>query len=142
MSEERTFNVSMKRISGFKFDIDFGIDGGSLIMDEPHPVGESSGPNASKVLAAAMGNCLTASLLFCLQKARVKVGDINTQVSGFLRRNQNGRWRISQINVDITPIVEDKFDKQFDRCKDLFEDFCIVSKSIEQGIPIKVNLHK
>jgi uncharacterized OsmC-like protein len=142
MSEKRIFNVSMKRISGFKFDVDFGIDGVSFIMDEPHPVGDNSGPSASKVLAAAMGNCLTASLLFCLQKARVRVGDINTQVSGFLRRNQNGRWRISQINVDITPIVDEEFDKEFDRCNDLFEDFCIVSKSIEQGIPIKVNVHK
>ena len=38
-------------------------------MDEPEPMGENSGPNAGKVLAAAIGNCLTASLLFCLQKA-------------------------------------------------------------------------
>jgi organic hydroperoxide reductase OsmC/OhrA len=142
MSEERIFNVSMKRISEFKFEVDFGIDGVSLIMDEPHPVGNNTGPNASKILAAAIGNCLTASLLFCLQKARVEVGEINTRVSGLLRRNQNGRWRISQINVDITPMVVEEFNKQFDRCNELFEDFCIVSKSIEQGIPIKVKVHR
>jgi len=38
-------------------------------MDEPEPMGGNSGPNACKVLAATIGNCLTASLLFCLQKA-------------------------------------------------------------------------
>ncbi|HEX9913983.1 MAG TPA: OsmC family peroxiredoxin, partial [Candidatus Bathyarchaeia archaeon] len=71
MSEEdKTFSVSMRRLDGFRFEVDFGLEGvPPMVMDEPAPVGGDSGPNASKVLAAAMGNCLTASLLFCLQKA-------------------------------------------------------------------------
>ena len=60
----------MKREEGFVFKVDFGLPGvKEFTMDEPAPVGDDSGPNASKVLAAAMGNCLTASLMFCLQKA-------------------------------------------------------------------------
>lgn len=141
--EERSFNVTLRREKGFVFEVDFGLEGiDKLIMDEPEPVGENKGPNASKVLAAAMGNCLTASLLFCLQKARAEVGVIETKVEGTLRRNKEGRWRINEINVEITPEIDQSFDSQFDRCNKIFEDFCIVSQSIEQGIPINVKINR
>lgn len=140
--EERIFNVSMKREEGFIFKVDFGIkDIDELIMDEPEPVGENTGPNASKVLAAAMGNCLSASLMFCLQKARAEVGDIMTKVEGKMRRNEKGRWRIAEVKVEISPKINlDEYQSQFNRCLNIFEDFCIVSRSIEEGIPINVEV--
>jgi len=142
MSEEKIFKVSMNREKNFVFNVDFGIDGlDPFRMDEPEPVGNNIGPGASKVLAAAMGNCLTASLLFCLQKARVEVGDIETRVVGKLRRNESGRWRIKEVSVEISPEISlDDYQNQYDRCHSLFEDFCIVSKSIEEGIPINVQI--
>ncbi len=143
MSEdEKTFKVSLKREKDFVFKVDFGIpDVEQLTMDEPAPVGGDAGPSASKVLAAAMGNCLTASLMFCLQKARAEVGDIETKVEGKMRRNEKGRWRIAEVNIEISPEIDlEEFQSQYDRCHGLFEDFCIVSKSIEEGIPIKVEV--
>jgi len=143
LSEEHSFSVSMRRQEGFRFEVDFGLEGaGPLYMDEPEPVGGNSGPNAGKVLAAAMGNCLTASLLFCLQKARAEVGDVETKVDGVMRRNDKGRWRIAEINVEISPEIGEEYDSQYERCHGLFEDFCIVSKSIEQGIPINVKINR
>ena len=139
--EDRSFSVSMRRLSGFKFEVDFGLDGvPPMLMDEPVPVGGNGGPNASKVLAAAMGNCLTASLLFCLEKARADVGAVETKVNGVLRRNKQGRWRVAQVDVEISLEVHGESQKQFERCSGIFEDFCIVSKSIEQGIPINVRV--
>jgi len=143
MSEdEKTFKVSMKRENDFVFKVDFGLDGLDFKMDEPEPVGSDVGPNASKVLAAAMGNCLTASLLFCLNKARAEVGGIETKVEGKMRRNEKGRWRIAEINIDISPEINtEEFGSQYERCNKLFEDFCIVSKSVEEGIPINVEVN-
>ena len=143
LSEERNFRVSLRRREGFRFEVDFGLEGvGPLYMDEPDPVGGNTGPNAGKVLAAAMGNCLTASLLFCLQKARAEVGDIETKVDGVMRRNDEGRWRIAEIDVEIGPEVGEEYDSQYERCLGLFEEFCVVSKSIEQGIPINVKVNR
>ena len=139
--EEKTFSVSMTREKDFVFKVDFGLENFDFTMDEPEPVGGNTGPNASKVLAAAMGNCLTASLMFCLNKARAEVGGIETNVEGKMRRNEKGRWRIAEINVEISPEIDmDEFSSQYDRCYKLFEDFCIVSKSIEEGIPINVEV--
>ena len=133
----------MRRQEGFRFEVDFGLETvGPLYMDEPEPVGMNSGPTASKVLAAAMGNCLTVSLLFCLQKARAEVGDIETKVDGVIRRNDKGRWRVAEIDVEISPEVGEEYDSQYRRCLGLFEEFCTVSKSIEEGIPLNVKVNR
>jgi len=50
-------------------------------MDEPEPVAGFSSPNVLKVLAAAVRNCLSASLLLCLQRAKAEVGGIEVKVS-------------------------------------------------------------
>jgi uncharacterized OsmC-like protein len=141
MSDERGFQVSVAREEDFVFKVDFGLDGvGDLVMDEPEPLGGATGPNASKVLAAAIGNCLCASLMFCLQRSRVEVRGVEASVSGVLVRNEGGRWRIKEMNVEIAPDVDDEHRKQLERCVEIFEDFCIVSSSVRQGIPINVKV--
>jgi uncharacterized OsmC-like protein len=141
MSEERTFKVDVIRERDFVFRADFGLDGVEpLAMDEPEPMGEESGPNASKVLAAAVGNCLSASLLFCLQKSRVDVSGMRATVDGVMARNEEGRWRIREINVVISPDISEDDRKKLERCVELFEGFCIVSQSVRQGIPVNVEV--
>lgn len=141
MSDERGFQVSVSREEDFVFKVDFGLDGvGDLVMDEPEPLGGATGPNASKVLAAAIGNCLCASLMFCLQRSRVEVRGVEASVSGVLARNEGGHWRIKEMNVEIAPDVDDEHRKQLERCVKIFEDFCIVSSSVRQGIPINVKV--
>jgi len=44
------------------------------------------------------------------------------------------------MNVEISPDVPGESRKKLERCVELFEGFCIVSQSIEQGIPINVRV--
>ncbi len=143
MSEERSFRVEVNREESFVFTADFGLDGvGPLMMEEPEPLGTESGPNASKVLAAAVGNCLSASLLFCLQRSRVDVSGMRATVEGVMARNEGGRWRIRELNVVISHDVSEGDRGKLERCVELFEDFCIVSESVRQGIPITVDVRR
>ena len=143
MSEERSFRVEVDREEGFVFTADFGLDGvGPLVMDEPEPLGAESGPNASKVLAAAVGNCLSASLLFCLQRSRVDVSGMRAAVEGVMARNEGGRWRIRDMHVVISPSVSEGDRGKLERCVELFKDFCIVSESVRQGIPITIDVRR
>lgn len=143
MSEEKRFRVEVTREEEYVFRVDFGLDGVELlIMDEPEPLGRESGPSASRVLAATVGNCLCASLLFCLQKSKVEVSGMGATVDGVTARNDEGRWRIREMNVEISLEVSEGSRKKLERCIGLFESFCIVSQSIEQGIPLNVKVRR
>ena len=136
-----TFQVTLARRGGYRFEIDFGDgSGATLHMDEPSPLGEGSGPNAARVLAAAVGNCLTASLLFCLVKARIDVGEVRTQVTGSIVRNESGRLRLGPLKVRIEPELGDAAPARWDRCREIFQDFCIVTESVRSGLVVDVEV--
>jgi len=143
MSEEKTFRVEVEQEKDFVFKVDFGLEGiEGLIMDEPEPVGGGTGPNAERLIAAAIGNCLSASLLFCLRKSKGEVSGMKADVEGVVARNEEGRWRIRELNVELTPETEGEGEKQLERCIGIFEQFCVASQSIRQGIPINVKVRR
>jgi uncharacterized OsmC-like protein len=138
---EDTFEVTLTREDRFRFRVDFGDGrGATLQMDEPEPLGEDTGPNAAKVLAAAIGNCLSASLLFCLDKARVEVSDMRTKVTGSIVRNETGRLRLGPLKVRIEPGLAGESSARVERCLDIFEDFCIVTASARSGLDVDVQV--
>ncbi|HSH74998.1 MAG TPA: OsmC family protein [Longimicrobiales bacterium] len=138
---EHDFEVTLTRQDHFRFLADFGDGSGAVLrMDEPEPLGEGSGPNAARVLAAAIGNCLSASLLYCLEKARVEVADVRTTVGGSIVRNERGRFRLGPLEVRIEPEVRGKPPGGVERCLELFEDFCIVTQSARGGLDVEVEV--
>jgi organic hydroperoxide reductase OsmC/OhrA len=140
MGEERVA-VDLSLRDGYAFAVDFGLDGvGPLLVDEPPPLGEGAGPSAARLLAAAVGNCMSASLLFCMRKARLEVEGLETHVEASLVRNAQGRTRIGTITVRLTPGVSADDLGRFARCTALFEDFCTVGQSVRQGVDVRVEV--
>lgn len=138
---EKEFDLTLRRLEGFQFDTEFdGEKMANLMFDEPSPLGEDEGPNAARVLGAAVGNCLSASLLFCLQKARVNVEDMTTDVHGILTRNENKRLRVTGLRVRITAAIPPEDQSRVSRCLKVFEDFCVVSGSVRKGVDIEVEV--
>ncbi|MFQ5629701.1 MAG: OsmC family protein [bacterium] len=111
-----------------------------LLVDEPEPLGGGKGPNASRLLGAAVGNCLSASLLFCLEKAKVEIKNLKTEVKCTLQRNEKGRLRIAKLDVTITVDVASETPHRIDRCLGLFEDYCVVTASVRKGIEVNVRV--
>jgi organic hydroperoxide reductase OsmC/OhrA len=139
MATDETFTFTMDLQDGYSFLVDFDQEGvPPLLIDEPAPLGEGAGPNAARMLAAAVGNCLSASALYCLRRARIDVQGMHTTVAGSLERNDAGRLRIGNIKVRIEPVVEASEQPRMRRCLELFEDFCVVTQSVRQGIEVDV----
>jgi uncharacterized OsmC-like protein len=139
--DHKEFDLTLRRLEGFKFDTEFdGEKMANLMFDEPEPVGEDEGPNAARVLGAAVGNCLSASLLFCLQKARVEVEDMTTDVHGIVTRNEEKRLRVTGLEVRITATIPPEDQDRVPRCLKIFEDFCVVSGSVRKGVDIDVEV--
>ncbi len=55
-------------------------------------------------------------------------------------RNEKKRLRVGRLEVRLIVADVVKESPRFPRCKDLFEDFCVVSASIRQGIPMNVTV--
>ncbi|MCU0860406.1 MAG: OsmC family protein [Thermoplasmata archaeon] len=133
-------HAHLRRVGGYKYEVTFDEWAGKVVMDEPAPLGGSEGPNASMMISSAVGHCLSASLLFCLEKSRVKAEDVETDVETTLKRNEKGRWRIEGIKVKMRPLVNDVDREKLARCIGLFEDFCIATQSVRQGIKVDVEI--
>ncbi len=138
---DTSFDVTLDLADGYTFDVDFHQPGvPSLRMDEPPPLGDSQGPNATRVLAAAIGNCLSASMLLCLRKARIDVDGMQTVVRTTLTRNEKGRLRVEGLQVELHPALVGEGPEQAKRCLGLFEDFCVVTESVRSGIDVDVSV--
>ena len=145
MTEEKefTYEINMEKLENYKFLVDFGKKSiPSLLMDETEdvPGGEETGPTASMLMGAAAGNCLSASLIFCLSKKRVNLKNLKTKITLKRKRNDKGYWSISGIVVDLHPEIAEEDRERFNHCVEIFRNYCIVSNSIETGIPLTVNI--
>jgi organic hydroperoxide reductase OsmC/OhrA len=141
-SHAQNFTLRLEQQRGYEFRVKFDWPGvPDLLLDEPEPLGAKRGPNAARLVAAAVANCLSASLLFCLQgKFKQNPGRIKAEVTGRVERNERGRYRMSGIDVAISLSDEAGELQYLDRCADQFEDFCIVTESIRRGIPVAVKV--
>jgi organic hydroperoxide reductase OsmC/OhrA len=136
------FELALEQLSGYEFKVTFDKPQFTeLRLDEPAPLGSDKGPNAARLVAAAVANCLSASLLFCITgKFKQSIGPLRTRVRAELARNEQGRVRIGRIDVTIrlAEAVDDIAHAQ--RCLAQFEDFCVVTESVRHGIPVGVRV--
>ena len=136
-----TFELHLRRLERFRFEADFANpDIPSLVVDEPPPLGEGHGPNPARLLALAVGNCLSASLLFCLSKSRVEVSAMRAHITGEYRRNERDRLRIGRLDVEIVVETDPADAAKLQRCLGLFEDFCVVTATVRKGVTVGVRV--
>ncbi|TFH74904.1 OsmC family peroxiredoxin [Gammaproteobacteria bacterium LSUCC0112] len=139
MSETgKTFQVSLKLLEKYLFEVDFG-EFGNVMTDEPPPLGDGEGPNPSAMLAAAVANCMAASLLFAMRKHKDDPGELTATVSGTIERVEKF-LRVTRLDVklhlgkalaDLPSIV---------KAVSQFENFCVVTQSVRHGIDVTVEV--
>ena len=133
--------TKLRRIQGFQFTIEFDEkDMPKMLVDETPPIGEGAGPNPTRLLSAAIGHCISSSLLFCLGRARVKVTGFETTVKTSTGRNKEGRLRVKSIDVLIDLSVAGEDEARVTRCLKIFEDYCTVTQSVRKGINVSVKV--
>jgi len=133
-------SVTITRQGKYRFLVDFGPDIAKTMSDEPAPLGEGAGPSPSQLLAAAVANCLSASLVFAHGKFKEDPGRLTTTAVCQIGRNDKNRLRVTGIKVVITLGVAPETLGHLDRALAQFEDFCTVSQSVRTGIPFVVTV--
>lgn len=135
-----TTTVSLQQQADFRFEIRFGDDIPALIADEPAPLGQGAGPSPAQLLCASVGNCLSDSLLFALRKFKQAPDPLRCDVQAEVGRNTDNRLRILGIHATITLGVAAGSLAHLDRALAQFEDFCTVTQSVRQAIPVRVTV--
>ena len=132
--------VRLTQTQDYHFDADFGADLPVWQLDEPPPLGQGAGPSPLQLLATAVGNCLSASLLFALRKYKQAPEPITCEVQAETGRNAENRLRVTQIHARLTLGVPAASLERLERVLDQFETFCTVTESIRAGIPVTVEV--
>ena len=131
--------VSLTQEKDYAFSNDFGA-GVVMRSDEPPPLGGGTGPSPVGLLAASIGNCLAASLLFALRKYKQFPDPIHAQVEADVARNEQNRLRVGRIKVRIELGVPASSLEHLDRALAQFEDFCTVTASVRAAVPVEVEV--
>jgi uncharacterized OsmC-like protein len=137
---EETIRVELTQQQDYRFAVRFGGAVPDLLADEPAPLGGGTGPSPVQLLAAAVGNCLSDSLLFALRKFKQKPEPITCSVEAGVGRNADGRLRVLTIKAVLTLGVAGASLEHLDRVLAQFESFCTVTQSVGQGIAVSVEV--
>jgi uncharacterized OsmC-like protein len=132
--------VLLRQQQDYQFSIDFGAGKPALLGDENAPLGQGLGPTPVQLLAAAVGNCMSDSLLFALRKFKQTPEPISCEVTAEVGRNAQNRQRVLGLDVAFTLGVPAADLEHLDRVLASFEDFCTVGASVAQGIPLRVSV--
>ena len=133
--------VELEQQDDYRFKIRFGGSIPALDADESPPLGNGAGPTPVQLLAAAVGNCLSDSLLFALRKFKQAPEPIRTTVEASVGRNPQNRLRVQRIAVRVTLGVPASTLEHLDRALGQFEEFCTVAQSVRQGIDVDVEVY-
>ncbi len=141
MSDNDDIRLVLEQEGPYAFKVNFeGTALDALHTDEPAPLGAGGGPNPSMLLLAGVANCLSASLVFALRKFRNAPGPIRAEIRARKQRNDEGRWRILRADVAITLSDKAADLEHFERVLAQFEQFCIVTQSVRDGIAVDVRV--
>lgn len=132
--------VRLTQVHDYQFDVQFGAGIAPLRTDEPAPIGAGQGPSPVQQLAAAVGNCLGASLLFALRKYKQQPEPIAVAVSATVGRNAEGRQRVLGLDAVLTLGQPAAALEHLDRALAQFEEFCTVTQSVRAAIPVTVQV--
>lgn len=135
-----TVSVSITRQQHYRFLVEFGPNYAPVIADEPPPIGGDAGPSPQHFLAAAIANCLAASLIFACRKYKEDPGALSAAVTCVTGRNQENRLRVLNIEVKLKLGTPPERLPHLKRILEIFEEFCTVTRSVEHGIPGAVSV--
>ena len=139
MSENRR-SIRLVQQQDFRVAIEWDPSRPPLTGDEPPPMGGGAGPSPSQLRLAAVGSCMTDSLLFASRKFKLEVEPLSAQVTGEVGRNAEGRQRVLSIEVALQLGQLPADASRLERALAQFEDFCTVGRSVAQGIPTRVTV--
>lgn len=132
--------VGLLQQQDYRFEVSFGAGIAALLADESPPLGGCAGPSPVQLLAAAVGNCLGASLTFALRKFKERPAPLQCNVAVDVGRNAQGRLRVRSMDARLTLGEPAKSLPHLTRALAQFADFCTVTQSLREAVAVSVRV--
>ena len=133
---EKTITVNLQQQADYRFEILFDDAMPVLTTDEPAPLGKGTGPSPVQLLCAAVGNCLSDSLLFAFRKFKQTPEPIHCEVQATVGRNEAGRMRVLKMDAQMKLGVSASQLEHAERVLGQFEESCTVTQRVGLVIPV------
>ena len=111
-------------------------------VDEPESFhGTDLGPSAIEYLLVGIGGCLGTTFIYCLQKGNIELNECKVLIDGNLSHvGPNNRLKLVNVDVEMKFSAKETASEDIiNKCLKDFRENCIVTNSITDGLPIKVN---
>ena len=134
----KEFAISLGQVKDYEFLVKFDDLPEALLMDAPPGVGHNAGPCPAQMLAAAVGNCLTMTLVLFARKAGLQSTHVRAGVKARLVRGENGLPRVGAIDVALEPGFAEADRARAAACLKAFQSYCAVTESVRAGIEVRL----
>ena len=131
---------------GFEAKVERNDNFPTLIVDEPQQFhGDDSGPSSIEYLCVGIGGCMGTSLVYCLKRFKATFSKLTVKAAAEIHHvppNRMLRVTALHVNFKITPdpATPDNIEN-IKECYEHFAKYCVVSKSVQMGIPFDTNLN-
>lgn len=115
----------------------------NVLIDEPLSFkGNDRGPSPVEYILIGIGSCLGASFIHCCKINNFEIKKLNIVVDGKMtHRKPYNHLELAYVNVELNIIhFEEKTNEKFEKCLEIFREYCVVSNSLIRGLPINVNI--
>ena len=112
-------------------------------IDEPESFhGTDKGPSPVEFFLIGIGGCLGSTFAYCLQRHNVEIDALEVVVDGQLKHaGPIMSLRLVDIAVELLVTARDnESSEKIEQCIKSFQEYCIVTNSITQGIPLDVKV--
>jgi len=113
----------------------------SIDLDEPESFnGTDIGPSPIEYYLMGIGGCIGATFAYCLQKKKGAIKELEIIVNGELKHMAPKlRLKLAKIEIKIVFSLKQGVSiKIIDYCKSKFQEYCPLSESVINGIPLTI----
>ena len=114
-------------------------------VDEPESFhGTDKGPSPVEFFLIGIGGCLGSTFTYCLQKQNVEIDTLEVVVDGQLK-HAGPKMLLRLVNIEAELLItarDNDSSEKIEQCIKTFREYCIVTNSITQGVPLDVKVSK
>lgn len=103
--------------------------------------GKSRFPCPDELFFSAVGGCLLTTFLYFKERLKLNLRGLQVSVQGTVDSVGSKGYQISSLEIIINVEADEEEKVKAERCAELAKEYCHLTRSLENGIPVKVS-HK